>query len=155
MEGTPFGRYRLIETTGRGVVGEVWRAYDTVTDRVVAVKVLPAKPFSDDAFPQRILRAVRAAAHLETPHVVPIYDFGDIDEQLYVSMRLIDGPNLAAVLARGPLAPARAVRIVDQIAGAVDVAHGFGLTHGDIKPSNILLDEQDSAYLTDFGIAQI
>ena len=154
MDGTPFGRYRLVELLGRGGMGEVWRAHDTATDRIVAIKVLPAHLSDDEMFQQRFRREAHAAAKLNTPHVIPIYDYGEIDGRLYVSMRLIEGHDLQEVLARGPLTPARAVRIIEQIAKALHAAHKIGLVHRDVKPSNILLDEDDFAYLIDFGIAR-
>lgn len=154
VEGTPFGRYRLITLLGRGGMGEVWRAHDTVTDRAVAIKVLPPYLSDDADFQQRFRREAHAAARLETPHVVPIYDHGDIDGRLFVSMRLINGRNLATALSEGPLDAARAVRIVEQVAEALHAAHEIGLIHRDIKPSNILLDDRDFAYLIDFGIAK-
>ncbi len=155
VEGTPFGRYRLIELLGRGGMGEVWRAHDTATDRVVAIKVLPANLSEDEDFQRRFRREAHAAARLETPHVVPIYDYGEIDGRLYVCMRLVKGRDLAAVLADGPLEPSRAVRIIGQVAEALHAAHEIGLIHRDIKPSNILLDDRDFAYLIDFGIARV
>src|ERR1700752_111593 len=153
-DGTPFGRYRLIELLGRGGMGEVWRAHDTVTDRVVAIKVLPAHLSEDEEFQRRFRREAHAAARLDTPHVVPIYDYGEIDGRLFVSMRLIAGRDLDTVLTDGPLEPARAVRIIDQVAKALHAAHKVGLIHRDIKPSNILLDDDDFAYLIDFGLAR-
>src|ERR1700757_4202797 len=154
VSGTPFGRYRLMERLGRGGMGEVWRAHDTVTDRVVAIKVLPAHMSEDEEFQRRFRREAHAAARLNTPHVVPIHDYGEIDGRLFVSMRLVEGRDLATVLAEGALEPARAVRIIDQVARALHAAHKVGLIHRDIKPSNILLDEDDFAYLIDFGIAR-
>jgi len=155
VEGTPFGRYRLIELLGRGGMGEVWRAHDTVTDRVVAIKVLPSNLSEDEEFQQRFRREAHTAARLDSPHVVPIYDYGEIDGRLFVSMRLIKGRDLGTVLADGSLDPARAVRIIDQVAEALHAAHEIGLIHRDIKPSNILLDDRDFAYLIDFGIARV
>jgi serine/threonine protein kinase len=155
MEGTPFGRYHLIELLGRGSMGEVWRAHDTVTDRVVAIKVLSADLSEDADFQQRFRREAHSAARLETPHVVPIYDYGEIDGRLFVCMRLIRGRDLASVLADDLLELSRAVRILEQVAQALHVAHGMGLIHRDIKPSNILLDDHDFAYLIDFGIARV
>lgn len=102
MEGTPFGRYRLVELLGRGGVGEVWRAHDTGTDRIVAIKVLPAHLSDDEEFQRRLRREAHAAALLNTPHVIPIHDYGEIDGRLYVSMRLIEGRDLESVLAEGP-----------------------------------------------------
>ena len=154
MDGTPFGRYRLIELLGRGGMGEVWRAYDTATDRVVALKLLPANLADDQVFQERFRREAHAAAQLDEPHVVPIHDFGEIDGRLYVTMRLIKGRDLQTVLADGPLSPERAVRIIEQVAHAVQAAHEVGLVHRDIKPSNILLGDNDFAYLIDFGIAR-
>jgi serine/threonine protein kinase len=154
VDGTPFGRYRLVELLGRGGMGEVWRAFDTGTQRVVAVKVLPTQ-FGDNAeFQQRFRREARTAARLDTPHVVPIYDYGEINGRLFVCMRLIAGRDLQAVLAYGPIHPARAVRIIEQVALALQAAHQVGLLHRDVKPSNILLDADDFAYLIDFGLAR-
>jgi serine/threonine protein kinase len=153
-EGTPFGRYRLIELLGRGGMGEVWRAFDTVTKRTVAIKVLTAQLGHDDEFAQRFRREAEAAAGLNSPHVIPIYDYGEIEDRLFVSMRLVEGRDLAGVLAEGPLEPARAVNIIGQVAKALHAAHKVGLIHRDVKPSNILLDEDDFAYLIDFGIAR-
>nr|WP_139329443.1 serine/threonine-protein kinase [Mycobacterium sp. IS-2888] len=154
MEGTPFGQYRLINLLGRGGMGEVWRAYDTVTDRIVALKVLPAHFAADRTFQQRFRREAHAAARLNDPHIVPIHTYGEIDGRLFVDMRLIEGRDLATVLASGSMPPARAVHIVEQLAHAVYAAHKIGLVHRDIKPSNILLDDNDFAYLIDFGIAR-
>ncbi|ORV55794.1 hypothetical protein AWC05_11415 [Mycobacterium florentinum] len=136
-------------------MGEVWRAYDTVTDRMVALKVLPAHFASDRTFQQRFRREAHAAARINNPHVVPIHTYGEIDGRLFVDMRLIEGRDLATVLASAAMPPARAVQIVEQVAQAVYAAHKIGLVHRDIKPSNILLDEHDFAYLIDFGIARV
>ena len=154
MEGTPFGQYRLIELLGRGGMGEVWKAFDTATQRVVAVKVLPAQLAADPVFEQRFRREAFTAAALSEPHVVPIHNFGEIEGRLYVDMRLIDGQDLEHVLAKGPLDSARSVKIIEQVASALNAAHRVGLVHRDVKPSNILLAEDDFAYLIDFGIAR-
>lgn len=154
MEGTPFGQYRLIELLGRGGMGEVWKAFDTATQRVVAVKVLPAQLATDPVFEQRFRREAFTAAALSEPHVVPIHNFGEIDGRLYVDMRLIEGQDLEHVLAKGPLDSARSVKIIEQVASALNAAHRVGLVHRDVKPSNILLAEDDFAYLIDFGIAR-
>jgi serine/threonine-protein kinase len=154
VEGTPFGRYRLIELLGRGGMGEVWKAFDTATQRVVAVKVLPPQLAADPTFEQRFRREAYTAAGLSDPHVVPIHNFGEIDGRLYVDMRLIEGQDLEHVLVGGPLDPGRAVEIIEQVASALHSAHRAGLVHRDVKPSNILLGEDDFAYLIDFGIAR-
>lgn len=154
MEDTPFGRYRLVELLGRGGMGEVWRAFDTATERVVAIKLLPPHLANDDAFIERFRREARIAASLEEPHIVPIYDFGEIDDRLYVSMRLIKGRDLNVMLANGPLPAPRAVNVITQVASALNAAHETGLVHRDVKPSNVLVSNDDFTYLIDFGIAR-
>jgi serine/threonine-protein kinase len=135
-------------------MGEVWRAHDTVIDRTVAIKMLLPLFADDRTFEQRFRREARAAARLDEPHVVPIYDVGEIDGRLYVAMRLINGQDLQTLLGEGPLEPDRVVRITEQIASALDAAHQAGLVHRDVKPSNILVSDEDFAYLIDFGIAR-
>ncbi|TDO08204.1 serine/threonine protein kinase [Mycobacterium sp. BK086] len=156
MDATPFGHYQLQELIGRGGMGEVYRAYDTKTDRVVALKVLPHRLAEDNVFQQRFKREAQAVAALNEPHVVPIHGFGEIDGRLYLDMRLIDGRTLDAILneARKPLMPPLAVDIVEQVAAALDAAHAAGLIHRDVKPSNILITARDFAYLIDFGLAR-
>ena len=107
-----------------------------------------------DTFVKRFRREAEAAARLDNPHMVPIHDYGEIDGRLYVDMRLIEGRDLQSVLADGPLPPGRAVRIIEQVASALHAAHEIGLVHRDVKPSNILVDKDDFAYLIDFGIAR-
>lgn len=154
MNDAQFGRYRLIEQLGRGGMGEVWRAHDTAIGRTVAIKMLLPHFAKDEKYEQRFRREARAAARLDNPHVVPMYDVGEIDGRLYVSMRLINGQDLHTVIGAGPLEPRRAVAIIEQVAKALDAAHRVGLIHRDIKPSNILVGEDDFAYLIDFGIAR-
>jgi serine/threonine-protein kinase len=154
VEGTPFGRYQLIELLGRGGMGEVWKAYDTTIDRVVALKMLLPHYAADPDFDRRFRREARTAARLEEPHVVPIHDVGEIDGRLYLTMRLINGVDLDTMLQSGPLEPKRAVHIIEQIASALHAAHRAGLVHRDVKPSNILVTDNDFAYLIDFGIAR-
>jgi len=155
VEATSFGHYRLTDLLGRGGMGDVWRAHDTRTDRIVAVKLLPKGLANDEIFKQRFRREAHAAAQLTEPHVVPIHGYGEIDGQLYVDMRLIEGRDLQGLLTTtGPLKPARAVMIVEQVAKALQAAHNVGLVHRDVKPSNILVADYDFAYLIDFGIAR-
>jgi serine/threonine-protein kinase len=152
--GTQFGPYRLIRLLGRGGMGEVYEAEDTVRDRKVALKLMSAAFSQDPVFRKRMEREARIAGRLQEPHVVPIHDFGEIDGQLFVDMRMIEGTDLGTVLSRfGPMAPPRAVAVIRQIASALDAAHTAGVMHRDIKPANILLTTADFAYLVDFGIA--
>ena len=152
--GTQFGPYELQSLIGAGGMGEVYRAYDTVRERLVAIKVLRTEVAADQSFQQRFRRESRVAARLQEPHVIPVHDFGDIDGVLYIDMRLVEGNSLKdELLAKGALTPTRAVSIVSQVAAALDAAHGNGLVHRDIKPENVLLTPDDFAYLVDFGIA--
>jgi serine/threonine kinase PknH len=152
--GSRFGRYQLRRLLGRGGMGEVYEAYDTVKDRVVALKLVSEQVSSDDVFRRRLQREAQTAGRLQEPHIVPIHDYGELDGQLFIDMRLIEGKDVGDVLNRtGPLPPARAVAIVEQVASALDAAHRAGVIHRDIKPENILLTERDFAYLVDFGIA--
>src|ERR1700733_13249765 len=136
-------------------MGEVYEAEDTRKGRVVALKLISPEFSDDPMFRARMHREAGAAGRLTEPHVVPIHDYGEINDQLYLDMRLIDGVNLAAVLKRtGPMSPPRAVAIVRQVAAALDAAHADGVTHRDVKPENILITGDDFAYLVDFGIAR-
>jgi serine/threonine-protein kinase len=153
-EGTMFGPYRLLRLLGKGGMGEVYEAEDTVKDRTVALKVLPASVSHDPVFRKRLQREAHNAGKLQEPHVVPIHDYGEIDGILYVDMRMINGSDLRKVLKNyGPMTPARAVAIVRQVASALDAAHEAGVMHRDVKPENILINREDFAYLVDFGIA--
>ena len=156
MDATPFGHYQLQKLLGRGGMGEVYQAYDTKTDRVVALKVLPHHLAEDAVFQQRFRRESQAAAGVNDPHVVPIHGFGEIDGRLYLDMRLIDGQTVGELLAdrKRALSPTLAVSIVEQVATALDAAHEKGLIHRDVKPSNILLTPREFAYLIDFGLAR-
>ncbi len=152
--GSQVGPYRLQRLLGKGGMGEVYEAYDTVKDRVVALKLLPEGVSHDPVFRKRLQREAHAAGRLQEPHVVPIHDYGEIDGLLFVDMRMIDGTDLRKVLKeQGALAPARATAIVRQIASALDAAHHAGIMHRDVKPENILITRDDFAYLVDFGIA--
>lgn len=153
-EGSQFGPYLLRRLVGRGGMGDVYEAEDTVRDRIVALKLMSQTLSNDPVFRSRMQREARTAGRLQEPHVVPIHDYGEIDGQLYVDMRLIDGKDLGTILKRyGPLSPPRAVAIIRQIGSALDAAHAAGVLHRDVKPENILVSRDDFAYLVDFGIA--
>ncbi|KMO82917.1 serine/threonine-protein kinase [Mycolicibacterium chlorophenolicum] len=152
--GTRFGPYELQSVIGVGGMGEVYRAYDTARERMVAIKLLRPEMVADPSFQERFRRESRVAARLQEPHVIPVHDFGEIDGVLYIDMRLVEGASLKQVLRTdGALQPRRAVAIIRQVAAALDAAHANGLVHRDIKPENVLLTPDDFAYLVDFGIA--
>jgi serine/threonine-protein kinase len=158
VEREQFGDYRLEAMLGRGGMGEVYRAYDTRHDRVVALKVLSGELAADRNYRERFRREAHLCARLNEPHIVPIHRYGEIDGRLFLDMRLVPGRDLAQVLdTEGTLPAQRAVSIVGQVARALDAAHADGLVHRDVKPSNIRLTEEedeDFAYLLDFGIAR-
>jgi YVTN family beta-propeller protein len=149
------GNYRLEILLGVGGMGEVYKAYDTHRDRYVALKLLPQVFSGDRDYLKRFQRESNVAARLRDPHVIPIHDFGEIDGQLFIDMRLVDGSDIATLLDRyGRIAPERAVYLISQVAEALDAAHADHLVHRDIKPSNILVTPSDFVYVVDFGIAR-
>lgn len=153
--GSRFGPYELRSLIGRGGMGEVYEAYDTHNDRVVALKLLPAELAQDPTYRERFRRESHAATRIADPHIVPINRSGEIDGTLYLDMRLIRGNDLRALLRRGgAMDPQRAVHIVAQVGAALDAAHAAGLVHRDVKPANVLVTPTDFAFLTDFGIAR-
>jgi outer membrane protein assembly factor BamB/tRNA A-37 threonylcarbamoyl transferase component Bud32 len=163
VEGEVFGPYRLDALIGSGGMGEVYRAYDSTRNRIVALKRLPRQLGVDAEYRARFQRESALVAQLREPHIIPIHDYGEIDGQLYIDMRLVEGADLAKVLDDGPMPVVRAVDVVSQIADALDAAHHEGLVHRDVKPSNILLvgrpgggeiSDRGVAYLVDFGIAR-
>ena len=155
MNARVFGRYQLQELIGEGGMGQVWRAYDTVTDRVVAVKVLPEYCAADPNFRERFRREAHDTAQLREPHVVPIHGYGEIDGRFYLDMRLIDGVDAKTLLKRdGAMQPPAAVAVIAQVAAALDAAHTQGLVHRDVKPSNLLVTDSGFVYLIDFGICR-
>jgi YVTN family beta-propeller protein len=149
------GNYRLETLLGVGGMGEVYKAYDTLRDRYVALKLLPQVFSGDRDYLKRFQRESNVAARLRDPHVIPIHDFGEIDGQLFIDMRLVDGADIGVLLDRsGRIAPERAVYLISQVAEALDAAHVDHLVHRDIKPSNILVTSSDFVYVVDFGIAR-
>src|SRR4051794_13407703 len=149
--------YRVEAVVGRGGMGVVYRATQLALDRPVALKLLATDRAQARVFRERFARESRLAASIEHVNVIPVYEAGEDDGLLYIVMRLIDGMDLAEVLARtGPLDPARTARVVAQLAAALDAACARGLVHRDVKPANVLLtvDEPEHVYLTDFGVAK-
>ena len=150
------GNYRIDYLLASGGMGEVYKAYDTRRDRYVALKLLPEALSGDQEYLKRFQRESHVAARLREPHVIPIHDFGEIDGRLFIDMRLVDGIDIRMLLdENGPIAPQRAVKLLSQVAEALDAAHADDLVHRDIKPSNILVTPSDFVYVVDFGIARL
>jgi Protein kinase domain len=153
--GSEFIGYRIEDTVGRGGMGVVYRAYDLRLKRTVALKLVTPELALDDRFRERFERETELAMALEHPNVVPIHDAGDVDGRLYLAMRFVAGSDLRELLrTEGALDPERALAICRQVAAALDAAHARGLVHGDVKPSNVLLDEDEHVYLADFGLTR-
>ena len=154
VPGERFGHYVIEAELGRGGQASVYRARQTATERDVALKVFAE--LDDVGKLARFRREAVAAARVDDPRIVTVYESGDVDGVPFIAMRLVPGPSLAELVARfGPLPPARALTILDDVASAVDAAHDHGLVHRDIKPANVLLDLDDRAYLSDFGVARM
>jgi serine/threonine protein kinase len=153
--GSVFAGYRIEELAGRGGMGVVYRAVDVDLERTVALKLISTELSDDPAFRRRFQAESRIAASLEHPNVVTLFHAGEQDGSLYLAMRYVEGDDLRDAIAEcGRMPPDRAVRIVGQIAAALDAAHAEGLVHRDVKPANILLGPGDHAYLTDFGLTK-
>lgn len=137
---TVIAGYELEEVVGRGGMGVVYRAKQAALNRPVAIKLIATEYAADPDFRERFRRESRAAASVDHPNVIPIYEAGDDDGLLYIAMRYIVGVDLGRLLARVErLDPARAVSVIEQLAGAIDAAHARGLVHRDVKPGNVLL----------------
>jgi DNA-binding NarL/FixJ family response regulator len=156
--GSVFAGHRIEGLAGRGGMGVVFRATDLALDRPVALKLIAPAAASDPVFRTRFEHECRAAAAIDHPHAVEVFHAGEEKGVLYVTMRFVDGIDLGALLAReSPLAPARAVGLVAQVAGALDEAHRRGLVHRDVKPTNVLIARRtqgEHAFLTDFGLTK-
>ncbi|MCS7050790.1 MAG: protein kinase, partial [Thermomicrobium sp.] len=148
-------RYRLDEPIGEGGMAVVYRGYDLVLGRPVAIKVLRGQFAADASFLRRFEREAQAAARLSHPNIVSVYDVGRDDGLPYIVMEYVPGKTLKRlILERAPFPLEEAVQIVRQVAAALDFAHHHGLVHRDIKPQNILVDAEGLAKVVDFGIAK-
>ncbi|HET6998089.1 MAG TPA: protein kinase [Solirubrobacterales bacterium] len=152
--GETLAGYRIDALIARGGMGVVYRATHLGLERPVALKVIARELSDREGFRERFLRESRLAARLDHPAVVPIFDSREVDGELIVAMRLVEGGDLRKVIDReGPLTPARAIALLGQVAEALDAAHAAGIVHRDVKPHNVLV-EGDRAYLSDFGLAK-
>jgi len=155
--GTPveFGDYELLEEIGRGGQGVVYRARQKSLNRIVALKIIALGHWASKAHVKRFRREAEAAASLEHPCIVPIYDVDERDGACYFSMRFVEGGQLDEVLKREPMPPRQAAELIVKLARTVHYAHEHGILHRDIKPGNILLDKNGEPHLTDFGLARL
>ena len=157
--GSRIAGYRLEEQIGRGGMAVVFRARDERLHRQVALKVLSPALAADEAFRHRFIRESRAAAAVDDPHIVPVFEAGDADGVLFIAMRYVPGGDVGTLVHRqGPLPVARAAAIISAVASALDAAHAAGLVHRDVKPANMLMDARpgrpDHVYLSDFGLTK-
>jgi len=157
-EGQAFGAYRLIDTVGTGGMGVVYRAEQLPLGRIVALKVIRPETSGSGDYRARFLREARLAAAVDHPHIVSVFDFGEHEGRLYLTMQWVDGVDLQRLIGQRRLDPGQAVRIGTQIASALGAIHKVGMLHRDVKPANILVRDiggEVHAYLTDFGIAKL
>jgi WD40 repeat protein/DNA-binding SARP family transcriptional activator len=145
--------YRLLDKIGEGAFGSVFRAIQPQVEREVAIKAIHAELANQPDFVRRFEREAQLVARLEHPYIVPLYDYWREPDAAYLIMRFLRGGNLEDLLRDGPLDLDRAARILDQIGAGLAAAHNQGVVHRDVKPGNVLLDEEGNAYLSDFGIA--
>ncbi len=150
--GTEIGHYVIIEHIGRGGMADVWSARDIALERTVAVKTMAGQT-EDEESVATFEREARTIAALEHPNILPIYDFGRVEHQLYIVMRYVSGGSIMDKIVQGPMSLGEVITMATPIASALDYAHDNGIVHRDLKPANILLDAYGFPYLADFGLA--
>jgi serine/threonine-protein kinase len=153
--GQQIGQYKILGRLGEGGMAIVYRAHQMNIERDVAIKVMSGQFAQQPEFIRRFEREARTIANLNHANIVKMFDFGRQDNLLYLVMELLDGGSLGGFIQNKPLAPEHAARSLEQIASALDYAHGKGIVHRDLKPSNVLFDDAGQARLTDFGIAKL
>jgi polar amino acid transport system substrate-binding protein len=156
LDGKTLGHYHLIEPIGQGGMAEIYRAYQPSVKREVVVKVLSPTLHDDPSFVQQFTQEVDVIAHLQHPQIIPVYDFGQHGEDLYIVMAYMRGGTLADRIDQSPqgLPDEETLRMIDLIANGLDYAHSKNVLHRDLKPNNILMDEQNNPYIADFGLAK-
>ena len=154
LKGRPLRGYQLLDQIGEGAFGAVYRALQPQVGREVAIKIIHPRLANNPDYIRRFEQEAQLVARLEHPCIVPLYDYWREPDGAFLAMRFLRGGNLRDALAAGPLAPDRVIRVIDQVALALAVAHRQGVVHRDVRPANILFDEEGNAYLSDFGIAK-
>jgi len=156
--GTKLGNYRVDSVLGQGGMSVMYRATDVRLGRKVALKVIGEHLGADAEFRERFVDEARNTSAIDHANIVPVYDFGELDGMLYIAMRLVDGSDLASRIGGEPMEPWRAVRLLEQVADALDTLHERGLVHLDMKPANVLVTGKEAArehvYLADFGLTR-
>src|ERR1051326_6560270 len=153
--GTKFGRYEIRSKIGEGGMGEVYLARDTQLDRDIALKILMAEVARDQQRLHRFLQEARAASALSHPNVAHIYEIGEVEGTHFIAMEYVEGEGLDKKIAGRPLRISELLDIAIQIADALDEAHAKGITHRDIKSSNIMITPRGRVKVLDFGLAKV
>ena len=155
LTGKQFGQYQIVGPLGEGGMAAVYKAYQPVMERFVAVKVLPRQMSTSDEFLTRFRREAKLLAQLQHPHILPVFDYGEVEGYPYIVMPFISSGTLTELLKKGRLPFSEVRRIMTQLGDALGYAHVRGMIHRDIKPSNVLIDERGNCLLTDFGLARM
>ncbi|HEY0638745.1 MAG TPA: serine/threonine-protein kinase, partial [Pseudonocardiaceae bacterium] len=159
LTGRRLGHYRIDGVIGRGGMSVMYRATDMRLGRKVALKVIGDQLAADPEFRERFVDEARNTSAIDHAHVVPLYDFDEIDGRLYIAMRYVEGSDLASLIKDGPLSVERTLTLLGQVAEALDALHGRGLVHLDVKPANVLVTHKENiggehVYLADFGLTR-
>ncbi|HKN55158.1 MAG TPA: serine/threonine-protein kinase [Amycolatopsis sp.] len=158
LTGRRLGNYRIDGVLGKGGMSVTYKATDVRLGRKVALKVIGDHLGTDAEFRERFVDEARNTSAIDHANVVPLYDFGELDGMLYIAMRMVDGGDLAGLIANGPIAPSRALALLDQVADALDTLHNRGLVHLDVKPANVLVTSRETSrehvYVADFGLTR-
>ncbi|SDX06342.1 serine/threonine protein kinase [Amycolatopsis xylanica] len=158
LTGRRLGNYRIDGVLGKGGMSVMYKATDVRLGRKVALKVIGEHLGADAEFRERFVDEARNTSAIDHANIVPLYDFGELDGMLYIAMRMVDGADLASAIGGGPIAPVRALSLLDQVADALDSLHNRGLVHLDVKPANVLVTSRESSrehvYVADFGLTR-
>ncbi|MCU1679684.1 MAG: serine/threonine protein kinase [Amycolatopsis sp.] len=158
LTGRRLGNYRIDGVLGKGGMSVTYKATDVRLGRKVALKIIGDHLGADAEFRERFVDEARNTSAIDHANVVPLYDFGELEGMLYIAMRMVDGGDLASLIADGPIAPVRALNLLDQVADALDTLHNRGLVHLDVKPANVLVTSKETTrehvYLADFGLTR-